>query len=78
MGGNYDEFDYIIGNPPWASVSGLHENYCKKKKISISDRQIAQSFLIRARDFVSENGIVSFIVTNIIFSPFYIIFIFCP
>lgn len=62
------KIDLVIGNPPWASVSGLHENYCKKKKISISDRQIAQSFLIRARDFVSENGIISFIVTNSIFT----------
>ena len=62
------KINLVIGNPPWASVSGLHENYCKEKKIPISDRQIAQSFVVRARDFISDSGTVSFIITNSIFT----------
>lgn len=63
------EADIIIGNPPWISDKvGLHNTYCKKNNIPISDGQIAQSFIVRAKDFVKESGIISLIVTNSIFT----------
>lgn len=63
------EADIIIGNPPWISDKvGLHNAYCKRNNIPISDGQIAQSFIARAKDFVKESGIISLIVTNSIFT----------
>lgn len=59
--------DIIIGNPPWASVKGDHVEYCNNHGKEISDNQLAQAFIHRATDFVTENGIISLIVTNSIF-----------
>ena len=60
--------DIIIGNPPWLSdKDNLHNEYCKKRNIPISDKQIAQAFVVRAEDFASDNAIISLIVTNSIF-----------
>lgn len=60
--------DIIIGNPPWLSdKDSLHNEYCKKRDIPISDKQIAQAFVVRAEDFASEDAIISLIVTNSIF-----------
>lgn len=61
--------DIIIGNPPWVSDKDvLHNKYCKDRNIPISDKQIAQAFIARARDFANQNAIVSLIVTNSIFT----------
>lgn len=64
---NKIKYDLIIGNPPWASIKGDHIDYCKKNKLPISDNQIAQSFMLRSKDIVTERGTISFIVTNSIF-----------
>lgn len=62
------EFDFIIGNPPWASSKGkdkvLHEEYCEQRNIPISDRQIAYSFMARVKDFSHENTVITLIVTS--------------
>jgi hypothetical protein len=58
------DINFIIGNPPWGSKKGKHEEYCKKNDIPISDRQIAQSFIARAKDIGSSNTVISFIVTS--------------
>jgi len=61
--------DIIIGNPPWVSDKcGKHNTYCKEKNIPISDGQTAQAFIARTLDFMSDDGIVSLIVTNSIFT----------
>ena len=61
--------DIIIGNPPWFSdKTGMHNEYCKKNNVPISDGQIAQAFVARAKDFAKESGIVELIVTNSIFT----------
>lgn len=60
--------DIIIGNPPWFSDKiGTHNEYCRKNNIPISDGQIAQAFIVRAKDFAKEGGIAELIVTNSIF-----------
>lgn len=60
--------DIIIGNPPWLSDKDkMHYEYCKRRNIPISDRQIAQAFVARAADFAYDDTIISLIVTNGIF-----------
>jgi hypothetical protein len=72
-------FDYILGNPPWKRGGGKekilepYELYIKHRKsleansevaISISNKEIAQAFLLRTSDFCKTSTIVSFIVTS--------------
>lgn len=58
------KFDFIIGNPPWGSVSKdhKHKEYVDNNKDKISDYQIAQSFTIRIKDFCTENTECALIV----------------
>lgn len=59
------KFDFIIGNPPWGSVSdGLHMQYCKKynHEKRQQNKEICRSFVFRAKDFSSENTICSFVL----------------
>ena len=61
------KFDLILGNPPWGTPKGQnhpYELYCKNQGIPISDRQIAQAFLFRVKDFAKENTEISLIVTS--------------
>ncbi len=49
-----NNLDYILGNPPWGSDkenNNFHIQYYKNNKIPISDKQIAQSFVARTKDF---------------------------
>ena len=58
-------FDLIVGNPPWGSKQQKsHIEYCKEKKLHISNKQIAQSFLLRVNDFMNESTDVALIVTS--------------
>ncbi len=70
-------FDFILGNPPWGQVdSSEYIQYCKNREsservksekkinIGISDKQIAQAFLIRVSDFCNENTICALVVTS--------------
>lgn len=69
-------FDFIIGNPPWGSqpvdINDAHNYHSKyvddtNKKYGcnlISDYQIAQSFLIRSRDFAANTTRCGFIITS--------------
>lgn len=61
--------DLIIGNPPWVSDKDvMHNQYCKDRNVPISDKQTAQAFVARSRDFANRNAIVSLLVTNTIFT----------
>ncbi|NOS83540.1 MAG: N-6 DNA methylase, partial [Ignavibacteria bacterium] len=58
-------FDFIIGNPPWGNVKhGNHLEYTKTRGIPISDNQIAQSFLVRVKDFCDQNTKMALVVTS--------------
>jgi len=59
--------NFIIGNPPWGSdkeKNNLHIQYFKDKKIPVSDKQIAQSFTIRVKDFSAKNTKCAFVLTS--------------
>lgn len=57
-------FDLVIGNPPWYSIGGKHLAYSNKKEYIITDNQIAQSFIYKSLELLSETGSTSLIVTN--------------
>ena len=60
-------FDIVIGNPPWYSIDGDHVTYCQNNDYYISDKQLAQAFVYRAKDFIRKNGTICFILPNSIF-----------
>lgn len=61
--------NFILGNPPWLSdgKNKSHIEYSKKEKVSISDKQIAQSFVVRTKDFSESKTICMLILTSKIF-----------
>ncbi len=73
------EFSFILGNPPWKRGKGEEkkplyvkyiENRQKKEKglfkneIKISNKEIAQAFVLRTSDFASTNTNIGLIVTS--------------
>ncbi|MGV0938803.1 DNA methyltransferase [Empedobacter falsenii] len=62
-----ENINFILGNPPWKSNnSPEHLNWLKETKFDkiVSDKQIAQSYLIRVKDFVEDETIIALIVTS--------------
>lgn len=59
-----NDFDLIVGNPPWGSKQKSHIEYCEKMDLPISNKQIAQSFLLRVDDFINDSSEVALIVTS--------------
>ncbi|WP_345991340.1 DNA methyltransferase [Chryseobacterium sp. Chry.R1] len=61
--------DFILGNPPWKSKKedSIHVNWIKNNKITVGRFEIAQSFLLRTKDFMSEETKSALIVTSTIF-----------
>ncbi|WP_238528666.1 DNA methyltransferase [Kordia algicida OT-1] len=65
---------FILGNPPWknGSKDKIHVDYLKSNKLSgvVSDYQLAQSFILRTKDFSQNNlntPICSLVVTSKVF-----------
>jgi hypothetical protein len=73
------DFDFILGNPPWKRGKGekgipLFDKYIngrRKKelghseiKIEISNKEIAQAFVLRTSDFSSSKTKISLVVTS--------------
>ncbi len=65
------KIDFIIGNPPYGrstiKAKSFADTYIKKEKISIGAKDIVQPFMIRVKDFSSDNTEVSFIITSKVF-----------
>lgn len=59
---------FFLGNPPWKNGKKdvTHLEYLKKNNLSkyVSDFQIAQSFILRTRDFSEHKPICSLIITS--------------
>ena len=62
------DFDFILGNPPWknGSKDKIHLQYLNANNLLnvISDYQLAQSFIIRVRDFSNLKTICSLVITS--------------
>jgi len=63
---NNMQFDHIIGNVPWLSVSRDSSTkalrYCQLHNRPIGDRQIAQAFVWKALDLVDNESVICLIV----------------
>lgn len=60
--------DFILGNPPWKSnKDSIHIKWLKKNKKVTGRFEIAQSYLLRSKDFMVNKTISSLIVTSTIF-----------
>lgn len=60
-----DNFDLIIGNPPWASVTGelsSGEKWCSEKMLPVANRQLAIPFIWKAALHQSDGGRICFIL----------------
>lgn len=64
---NGKNFDFIIGNPPWGRVGGLHEKYCVERKLPVQGKEISRSFVLRTKDFATSNTCCCLIVTSKLF-----------
>lgn len=63
------QFDIIVGNPPWKSITySDHMLYSKSRRIPIADAQIAQAFLVRSGDFANDKTEILLLVTNSVFT----------
>lgn len=62
------KLDFIIGNPPYGrgtvNQSKYALEYIKNEKIKIGNQDIVQPFMIRVKDFVSQNTKIGFVVTS--------------
>lgn len=58
------DINIILSNPPYGSIKDKHLQWAKNNSISISDNQIAQSFLARIKDFAKDFTNVSMVVTS--------------
>lgn len=62
------KFDFILGNPPWrSSKDSFHVDWLRRHKKVTGRYEIAQSYLLRSKDFMALNTTSSLIVTSTIF-----------
>jgi hypothetical protein len=62
-----EKVNFILGNPPWRNNdTSEHLDWLKKTKFDkiVSDKQIAQSYLIRVKDFAEKDTMIALIVTS--------------
>lgn len=60
------QFDFIIGNPPWKSISGDsdHTQFVNHHSHIISDFQIAQSFIVNIKNYSSRSTKCALVITS--------------
>lgn len=62
------ELNFILGNPPWKSdKDNIHLNWLSQNQKVVGRFEIAQSFLLRSKDFMVANTTSALIVTSTIF-----------
>ncbi|GHV43124.1 type I endonuclease-methyltransferase fusion protein [Bacteroidia bacterium] len=60
---------FILGNPPWKSKKDdtIHTNWLKQNGKTVGNYEIAQSFLLRTKDFMQSDTQAALIVTSTMF-----------
>ena len=61
--------DFILGNPPWKSKKDdeIHIRWLKENNKTVGRYEIAQSFLLRTKDFMQSNTKTALVVTSTMF-----------
>ena len=59
-----NNFDLIVGNPPWGSEDTLHVKYKERNVIPISNKEISQTFSIRVKDFSNLKTKIALIIPS--------------
>lgn len=60
-----NNYDCIIGNPPWGSSSQkAYMEYCKTQKMVPQDRELSVAFLLKTMNIGSENTTCSFVIPS--------------
>jgi len=64
-----EKINFILGNPPWKSKKNdeIHIKWLKNNKITVGRYEIAQSFLLRVKDFMQPYTKTALIVTSTMF-----------
>ncbi|MDR1544735.1 MAG: hypothetical protein LBS50_10105 [Prevotellaceae bacterium] len=64
-----EKLNFILGNPPWKSKKDdkIHTKWLKENKKTVGGYEIAQSFLLRVKDFMKLNTQTALIITSTIF-----------
>lgn len=57
-------FDFIIGNPPWGSKTGMHMDYCREHEYIpyIQNNDTCRAFILRSKDFSNRNTTCCFVL----------------
>ena len=68
-----ENFDLIVGNPPWARIAGKSKNimelWCEDANYTIPQRQLACGFVVKAPTHLTNDGRVCFLLpTTILFN----------
>lgn len=61
------DYACVIGNPPWASMTGPEtdaERWCKRHRLPLPARQIATAFIWKAAEHLRPDGRVCFILPH--------------
>lgn len=61
------KFNFIVGNPPWGTIKEsekYYSEYCTKHGYHLSDKQIAQAFMYRAKDFMFHDAITAMVIPS--------------
>lgn len=64
---NFNNVDLVIGNPPWGSIAKKGtpaDKWCRKQNKPLPDNQIANAFIWKAGEHVSQSGHVCFILPH--------------
>ncbi|HEX3152030.1 MAG TPA: N-6 DNA methylase [Gemmataceae bacterium] len=62
-----DQFDLVVGNPPWASLEGPAspaEQWCMVNHLPIANRQLAMAFVWKATKHQRPNGRICFVLPH--------------
>lgn len=59
-------FDVVVGNPPWSEPRGsatqLSDEWARKNRLPVGDRNPSQYFLWRSLDFLKPDGVAALLV----------------
>jgi type I restriction-modification system DNA methylase subunit len=59
-----NDFDLVVGNPPWARGSTLVERWCKQESLTMAQKQLAYGFIWKAPRHIKDNGLVCFLLPS--------------